>query len=335
MTTTPATISDPTSPQLSRSDRLQPVILVGAIAAGLAIGSAVPQISDMAATGVSVAVFGLIALVMLNVNPRNVRTIFHQRRFLTAAVGLNFVVNPVIAWALGTVFLASEPDLRIGLVLFMVTPCIGWYLIFTEIAGGDTELGVGLLGGNVVLQVLLLPVYLALFVGDAGAVDLATLVESIVYYLLAPAALAGAIRWWWAHRNRVSADEQRRLRVAEMKTAALVLVVVSMFASQAEVVFEELDSVANLIAPMTLFFCGTFATAMIVGRRLGLDHERRALLVFTTTSRNSEASLAIAATAFASPLVGLTVAVGPLVELPLLIMMARFLRAKRPQVSAE
>lgn len=328
MTTTSRAI-DQAQPQLSRSDRLQPVILVVAIAAGLGIGSAAPQVSDIATIGVSVAVFGLIALVMLNVNPHNVRATFSQPRFVATAISLNFVINPLLAWALGGLLLGSEPDLRIGLLLFLVTPCIGWYLIFTEIAGGDTELGIGLLGINVVLQVLLLPLYLALFVGNTAAVDIDTIVESIVVYLLSPAALAGAIRWWWAHRNREPKAEQRRFRVSELKTAALVLVVVSMFSSQAAVVFDELDSVLRLLVPMAMFFCATFAIAIIAGRQLGFDHERTALLVFTTTSRNSEASLAIAATAFASPLVGLTVAVGPLIELPLLIVMARLLRSHR------
>lgn len=300
-------------------------MLIGAIGAGLALGWLAPGLAGTAATVVSVGVFALITLVMLNVNPRNVATTFTRKRFLLAAVGLNFVVNPLVAWGLGAVFLHEHPDLRVGLLLFLVTPCIGWYLIFTELAGGDTELGVGLLGINVVLQVALLPLYLLAFVGDSVPIGLSAILTSIGLYLLLPALVAAAIRRWWSGQGRVAEAEQERLRVSSFKTFALAVVIVAMFASQAEAIFDDVGAIQNLFVPMVLFFGFTFVAALFVARQLGLPHEQTALLVFTTTSRNSEASLAIAATAFASPLVGLTVAIGPVIELPLLVLMARTL----------
>lgn len=320
--------------RLGLADRLQPALLLGAIGAGLVIGRAAPGLAGTASQAVSIGVFALITLVMLNVNPRNLATVYRRTRFLAAAVVLNFVVNPTLAWVLGTAFLGDEPDLRVGLILFLVTPCIGWYLIFTELAGGDTELGVGLLGINVVLQVALLPVYLALFVGDAAGIEIATILESVAIYLVVPAAVAGLVRRWWVQAGRIAADEQQRLRVSTLKTAALTVVIVSMFASQSDVIFDELSAVRKLIVPMVLFFVITFGIAVGVAHRLRLPHPQMALLVFTTTSRNSEASLAIAATAFASPLVALTVALGPVIELPLLILMTRLLRRRIPTASA-
>jgi len=324
--------SDPTlavtEPRLGLADRLQPLLLLAAIGTGLIIGRVTPGIAEATSNLVSVGVFVLIALVMLNLEPRNVAATFTHRRFLIAAIVLNFVVTPIIAWTLGSVFLSGEPDLRIGLILFLVTPCIGWYLIFTELAGGDTELGVGLLGINVILQVLLLPVYLALFVGDVAGISIATILQSIGLYLLLPAVVAGVIRRWWARQGRIAADEQQRLHVSTLKTITLAAVIVSMFASQADAIFDEVDAVGRLIVPMVLFFGVAYTIATITARRIGLPHDQTALLVFTTTSRNSEASLAIAATAFASPLVALTVALGPVIELPLLIIMTRLLRRR-------
>jgi len=314
--------------RLGAADRLQPVFLLAAIGIGLAIGRLAPAAATIAANAVSAGVFVLIALVLLNVNPRNVAATFARKRFLAAAIMLNFAVNPVMAWVLGGMFLADEPDLRIGLILFLVTPCIGWYLIFTEIAGGDTELGVGLLGVNVILQILLLPVYLALFVGAAGTVDIATILRSIALYLVLPAVAAAAIRGWWAHQGRSASVEQERLRLSACKTATLAVVIVSMFASQSDAIFDDLDAVGRLVAPMVSFFVLAYCIAVTAARRLGLPHDQTALLVFTTSSRNSEASLAIAATAFVSPLVGLTVALGPVIELPLLVIMTRLLRRR-------
>ena len=196
----------------------------------------------------------------------------------------------------------------------MLTPCIRWYLVFTELAGGDTELGVGLLGLNLVLQIVLLPIYPALFVGSSATVDVSTILRSVAVYLVAPAVLAAAVRRWWSSRAGDVADDQQRLRISTLESAVLAVVIASMFASQADLIFDEIGAVRRLIVPMVLFFGLAFAIATVTTRPLRLPHEQIALFVFTTTSRNSEASLAIAATAFADPLVALTVALGPVIE---------------------
>ena len=108
MRTAPAVPEAESDPRLSRADRLQPALLLGAIGVGLAIGRVAPGVAGAASIAVSLGVFGLITLVMLNVNPGNVADTFTHKRFLTAAIGLNFVVNPLIAWGLGATFFQHE-----------------------------------------------------------------------------------------------------------------------------------------------------------------------------------------------------------------------------------
>ena len=168
-----ATVAPSPPAGLSRSDRNQPVLLLGSIAIGLAIGKLAPSVGAVLESGVAVGVFVLIYLVMLNVDLSGIARARRHRRFLGAAIALNFIVNPLLAWLLGAMFLTDQPELWAGLVLFLVTPCIGWYLVFTELAGRDAHLGVGLLGLNVVLQLLLLPVYLDLFLDTGATLDTA------------------------------------------------------------------------------------------------------------------------------------------------------------------
>ena len=223
--------------------------------------------------------------------------------------------------------LSDDPDLRVGLLLFLVTPCIGWYLIFTELADGDTGLGVSLLDMNLILQILLLPLYLLLFAGQAVGVDIGHVLRSIGLFFVAPAiAVAVARQLLGARRIGLLQSNVSRFH---LKTAALVVVIVAMFASQGDVVLDNPAVILKLLAPMVAFFVLAFLAAVTVGRWWSLPHDQTALLVFTTTSRNSEASLAIAATAFASPLVSLTVVAGPIIELPLLVLMVRFLLGLR------
>jgi len=316
-------------------DRVQPTLLVGSIGLGLAVASVSTRAADALAPVVAIGVFVLIFFVMLGVDLRSVAGAFSDRRFVAITVVINFVVNPALAWGLATIFLRSSDDLFAGFVLFLVTPCIGWYLIFTELAGGDTALGVSLLVVNIVLQIALLPVYLWLLVGQTVALDAASIVTSVLTYLAVPLALATTARWIIASRSTRDVEEMmERVHLGYVKTAILMAIVVSMFASQAQVIFDDKAAVLRLVPPTVAFFATTFVVAIVVGWVVKMPHRKTALLVFTTTSRNSEASLAIAVTAFASPLVSLPVAIGPAIELPLLITMVRLLNRGRTTLGA-
>ncbi len=327
MTSAPVTM-------LGARDRFQPVVLLAAIGVGLGLARAAPGPAARLGPVVSVGVFVLLYLVMLGVDAGRVAAAFRHRRFLLVAVVSNFVVNPALAWGLGAVFLRSEPDLRIGLLLFLVTPCIGWYLVFTELAGGDAPLGVSLLGLNVILQVLLLPGYLYLLGGGFGDLAVGEVIGSVARYLVAPILAAAATRSAIGATGRSPTTTLGRLHLADAKIGALVIVIFAMFASQADALFDNPGVLLRLAPPLAAFFALAFIIALAVGHRLGLAYEQVALLVFTTTSRNSEASLAVAVTAFTSPLVGLTVAVGPILELPLLVVMVRVLARLRPRIEA-
>ncbi len=330
----PAVISDARA-RLSLGDRLQPVLLIGSIAAGLSLADLQPELGESLGWIVPAGVFALIYLVMLRLDAGAVAEALTRRRFLGIAVVLNFVVNPLLAWGLAAMLLSGEPDLRVGLILFLVTPCIGWYLIFTELAGGHVGLGVSLLGVNTVLQVLLLPLYLWAFTGQSARVDLGGVVESIALFLVVPAIAAFVTRRLIAGSDW-DVDQTVGGRPVELvKTVVLAAVIVAMFASEGGELLDNPDVVARVVPPLLAFFALAFVIALAVGAMARLPHAETALLVFTTTSRNSEASLAIAATAFASPLVGLTVLIGPVIELPLLVVMVRLLSgAARRRVAA-
>lgn len=307
-------------------------MLIGSIAVGLAIAKTAPDLASSMGSLVSLGVFALIYLVMLGVDLSGVASAFGQRTFLAVAVGINFVINPLLAWGLGALFLGDEQELWAGLILFLVTPCIGWYLIFTELAGGDSTLGVSLLAINVVLQILLLPVYLLLFAGRVLTLNITTIGGSVMLYLVLPLGAALLTRRVLSSKGR-TAHDVFGIGSGLLKTISLMVVIVAMFASQGEVLLDNPNVVWRLAPPIIIFFAITFVVALFGARLVGLPYDQAALLVFTTTSRNSEASLAVAVTAFSSPLVALTVVIGPVLELPLLVVMVRLLVGLRPRYS--
>ncbi|MBK5223320.1 MAG: arsenic resistance protein [Acidimicrobiia bacterium] len=107
---------------------------------------------------------------------------------------INFVWVPLLAGALGWVFLSDDPDLRIGLVMLLVTPCTDWYLVFIATARGNVALGAALLPVNLILQFTLLPIFVVVLTGTAADVPIGDLLLSVAVVLGTPLAVAIGVR---------------------------------------------------------------------------------------------------------------------------------------------
>jgi ACR3 family arsenite efflux pump ArsB len=248
---------------------------------------------------------------------------------------LNFVFTPLLAGALGAGLLGDSPDLRIGLLLLLVTPCTDWYLVFTGLARGHMGVAAAVLPVNLVLQLLLLPVYVLLLGGDAAMVDTGTLVEAVLLVLVVPLVLAVAARW--AARRWRGASWRDGVMAPWASRAVLPLLyaaVLAMFAWQARTVASHLGDLAGLVPPLVLFFVVAPSAALLASRLLRLPPDQRVTLVMTTAARNSPIALAIAVAAFPDrPLVAVALVAGPLLELPVLALLSQLVRV-RPRADA-
>ncbi|MGQ9801555.1 MAG: arsenic resistance protein [Candidatus Saccharicenans sp.] len=310
---------------LSLLDRIQPFLLIGSIALGLIIAYLFPSANRALSTVVTVGVFLVIYFIMLGVDLHGVMKAFTRWKPTVLAISINFIITPLFAWFLGYLFLRNDPNIWVGLILYLVTPCIGWYLVFTELARGDVELGVSLLFWNVLLQIVLMPVYMWLLAGTIVDIKVSDILCSVLAFLIFPLSLARATRYVLG-RLKVSFESiKQQVRLPYLKTATLMVVIMAMFASQGNVLFANPVIVLKMILPGLVFFSTIFVLALFAGHLFKLRYSEVALLAFTTTARNSEASLAVAVTAFTSPYVALTVVIGPSLELPVLILLLRLL----------
>lgn len=280
---------------------------------------------------VKAGVFFVIFAVMLPVEMTAIGQAFRKVKPTALALAINFVFIPAFSWAMGWLILRSHPDAWAGVILYTLTPCIGWYLIFTDLAEGDVPWGVALLPWNITLQVALMPVYLYLLVGRVVPLDLATLGESIGLFLVLPFALALVVqRFAIRVRGREAALTGVKQVMGELKLWALVVVIIAMFASQRSLGTRDVAAIALIIGVLVLFFLALFVVVLVAGRVARLPYAENVTLAFTTTARNSEAVIGVAVAAFPGrPLVYSAIVVGPVVELPLLLLMARSLLALR------
>ena len=310
---------------LSVEDKQKPFILIAAILVGIILNRFVGGVAQSLYGLVNIGLFLVIFAIMLFVEVKDVGKAFTKVKPTTLALLTNFVFTPFFAWFLGWLFLRNYPDLWAGVVLYKLTPCIGWYLIFIDLAEGDVPWGVALLPWNLVLQIALLPVYLWLLVGQVVPVDALELLRSVAIFLLLPFGLgwlvrSAVLRW----RGKDWTYGPFKHTMGEVKLWALVAVIIGIFASQSALSLNDLGRVALLIFVISLFFVSMFVIGLLVGRLGRLGYEDTTTLVFTTTARNSEAVLPVAAAAFPGhPLVVFAILIGPIVELPVLLFLSR------------
>lgn len=320
---------------MSMAEKLQGVLVALAALAGLAVGLA----TDAGHLGEYLVLPCLVAMltaVFAQMDPSYVGQVRDAKPIVVVSLVLNFVVTPLIAWALGSWLLADQPDLRIGLLLLLVTPCTDWYLVFTAMARGHTGVAAALLPVNLVLQLALLPVYVLLLGGKAAQIEPTTLVESVLVVLVVPLAAAVALRSAARRLPDPARATQRLSDIAASAVITLLLVAVaSMFAWQAREVAEHVGVLWQLLVPLAFFFVLAPLLAGMTAKMLRAPGPERVALIMTTTARNSPIALAIAVAAFPDrPLIAVALVIGPLVELPVLAVLAQLVRHRDRETSA-
>lgn len=261
----------------------------------------------------------MLYLTFLQIPLKDFKRSFSNRKFTLTNIGMNFILTPLLAWFLAAIFLYDNPALWLGFIMLMVTPCTDWYIIFTGIAKGNTALSTSVLPLNLILQLLLLPLYLYLFSGTVGVIDFKLLIESIFLVLIIPFILSILTRQYFLNDGKSNLID----KVSSLPVIFLCLAIVAMFASQGGLLLNNLEVLIKLILPIFVFFIFNFIIGRIVGKGLKFSRADIASLNLTTLARNSPVALAIAMTAFPhEPLIALVLVIGPLIELPLLALIS-------------
>ena len=310
-------------------EKFQTVIILCAVGLGIALGQ-VSYIEDVAECFIVPFLLFMLYGLFLSVPIKDLKNALLNIKFASSSLMINFLWTPLLAWGLGAVFLSDHPALWIGFIMLMVTPCTDWYLALTGIAKGNIALSAAILPLNLILQVLLLPIYLLLFAGVMETVEMSVLFESILLVLLLPFVLATLTRYIYYIYSKVKKQDIFEKRIVPFfettQIMFLSLAIVAMFASQGRNLFENIHVLLLLLLPVLLFFMINFILGRIVSRFLKMPYEDSVSLNFTTLARNSPISLAIAVTAFPDqPLIALTLVIGPLIELPILAIVSQLL----------
>ncbi|MCM3441317.1 bile acid:sodium symporter (plasmid) [Metabacillus halosaccharovorans] len=315
-------------------EKFQSVIILIAVGLGLLLGQFAFLERHAESFIIPFLLFMLYGL-FLTIPIKGLKNAFKNIKFLSTNVILNFLWTPLLAWGFGAIFLSEHPALWLGFILLLVTPCTDWYLIFTSIAKGNMSLSTSVLPVNLILQIILLPIYLFIFAGKMETLELSTILESVVLILFVPFILASLTRYFLKKRQELL-EKKIIPFFASSQIVFLCLAIVSMFASQGYYLLNNLEVILLMLIPLLLFFVINFILAQTVGKVFKFNFQDTVSLSMTIIARNSPVALAIVLTAFPDqPLIALALIIGPLIELPVLAILAQVLLKIRRRENKE
>ncbi|MFN3617244.1 MAG: bile acid:sodium symporter [Aquabacterium sp.] len=272
-------------------ERQQVWLYLLAIGLGLFTGSAWPRISPLLEALLWPTLALLLFATFLQVPLLHVRDALRDRRFALAVLLGNFVLLPLLAWALVSVFALDEVS-RLGVLLVLLVPCTDWFITFSQLGKGDVPRAIAITPLNLVLQLVLLPAYLWLMT-DAATVaswDAATLAPALLIVLLPLALAALAERWIEADARRVGVREA----MAWAPVPLLAVVVFLIAGAQVGAVKQAGASLEPVLLLFAVFLVAAVWLARWIARWLKLPTAQGRTLAFSLGTRNSFVVLPLA-----------------------------------------
>ena len=307
--------------------KLQPLFIILSAFIGIVLGKTIPVLEKHTGNFIKPFLMLMLFFVFLNIELRKISKSFSNLRFSISSLLINFIITPVFTFVLSKLFLTGQIDLQIGFIMLMVTPCTDWYLIFTGVAKGNVPLGASILPLNLILQIILLPLYLLLFMGTEVSFGLGTIIQSILLVLIIPLVSANSVKFIAKKINRQRDLVKLLKKSDDIQFILLCLAIISMFSSQGSLLLGNTILFIKLLPPLLLFFVAIFCFSFLIGKLLKLPFNNIIPLLFTTSARNSPISLAIATITFPlQPVIALVLVMGPLIELPILAINSVLLR---------
>ena len=310
------------------------VLLPIAILLGIGTGHFLPQIGSNLGAVIDPLVLTLLFLVFFEMRFSPIRKASDHLGFLSLAWVSNFIVIPALAWVLAVLFFGSQPALYAGLLLYLLFPCTDWFLAFTRIAGGDVALGSALIPINLISQLLLFPIYLALFIGSDTSLDLIGIGKTFGQWFLIPLLLAMSVRFLLSKLLGPDRFEPIPRLVGSLVPWTLSVLVFCIFSFHSPQLVVHSQTFPLILLAVFMFFVLTWLMGEFFARSFRLSRPKHILFSMTTTARNSPLVLGLATIALPDqPLVYAVLIIGMLVEFPHLTLLSRFLLRSRNRIS--
>ena len=265
-------------------ERNQVWLYLGGILAGLALGNLAPGMGSTLEYMLWPALVALLYATFVQMPLLHVREAFRDHRFVGAVLLGNFLLVPLLTWAM-LQWLPHDPALRMGVLLVLLVPCTDWFITFSQLGGGNVPRAIAVTPINLLLQLALLPLYLWLMLDQGVALELRVIdLWPALLVVLIPLVLAAlSERWIEARAGR----DVWRERLAWWPMPLLTLMMFLIAGAQAEAVRAALRELLIVIPVFVLFLLAVPYIAKLLARLMVLPSDHARTLAFSLGTRNS------------------------------------------------